>query len=330
VKVLFVRFSSIGDIVLTFPVVRCTKEQVPNVEIHYLTKTRFHSLLSACPQIDRAHVFQGSLFQTAQLLRKEKFDLVIDLHHNLRTTILLALLGRPFSRFKKLNFQKWLLTRFKRNVLPKIHVVDRYFGAVKKLGVVNDLKNNQFFISEEIYHEKFWDVLPKNDFIAMAIGAQFATKKLRLEGMIEFLSKVKFPVILLGGEEDNEIAQRIIDQLKPQNIIHLCGKTSISGSAAIVKKAKVLVTHDTGMMHIASCFEVPILTIWGNTVKDFGMYAYRPENNETVVHFEVQDLACRPCSKIGHASCPKGHFKCMKNQDLTLVAETAQEFFYKN
>jgi heptosyltransferase-2 len=276
------------------------------------------------------HVLQDSLSQTAQLLRKEKFDLVIDLHHNLRTTILLALLGRPFSRFKKLNIQKWLLTQFKGNVLPKIHVVDRYFDAAKKLGVRNDSKNNQFFISDEILKEEFWAKIPNTGFIAMAIGAQFATKKLPSESMIQFLSKVDFPVVLLGGEEDVEVAKNITNTLKSHNIIDLCGKTTLFGSAAVVKKAKALVTHDTGLMHIASCFEVPILTIWGNTVQDFGMYAYRPEKSAPVLHFEVQDLACRPCSKIGHATCPKGHFKCMKNQDLTLIAQTAQEFFTNN
>jgi ADP-heptose:LPS heptosyltransferase len=324
-KVLFIRFSSIGDIVLTFPVVRCTKDQLENVEIHYLTKSHFADLLNACPEIDKVHTLEHSLWETSKKLKAEKFDFIIDLHHNLRTSILLLFLQKPNFRFHKLNFQKWLLTQFKINRLPKnLHVVERYFGAVKKLGVRNDNCNNAFFIPEHAATNAH-SFLPNHPFIAFAIGAQFTTKRLPTEQLINLIQKLNLPIVLLGGKEDSNRGKEITGALNAQNIIDLCGKTTLFESAYLVSKAKALLTHDTGMMHIAACFDVPILTIWGNTIKDFGMSAYRPESNDTLFHFEVENLSCRPCSKIGSSQCPKKHFACMKKQDLTKIAETTHK-----
>jgi heptosyltransferase-2 len=321
-KILITRFSSIGDIVLTFPILRCLKIQSPSSEIHYATKSQFKELLTASEYIDRQYFLENSLKDLIKALRKEKYDLIIDLHNNLRTLQISTALGLKTLRFPKLNFKKWLLVNLKVNKMPNLHLVDRYFHAVKTLGVVNDGKNNTFFISpeNEIDIKKQFNLSPKS-YISVVIGAQFSTKRIPLDKLIKILSGINYPMVLIGGKTDKIVATELCKNLTKKEIYSACGDFNILQSASIVKQSKAVLTNDTGMMHIASCFSLPITTVWGNTSSAFGMSAYTPENNSEIFNFEVQDLACRPCSKIGFQKCPKGHFKCMELQDALLISQ---------
>lgn len=325
-KILVVRFSSIGDIVLTFPIVRCLKEQLSAVEIHYLTKSSYDSLLNACPEVDKKHIIEHSINEIIPKLKAENFDVVIDLHNNLRTRILSMKLGVKTNRFPKLNVAKWLLTAFKINRLPELHVVDRYFSAVHSLGVKNDLLNNRFHIEEkeQINVEEIFG-LKQGSYLVAAVGAQFATKRIPINKWQEILKKISVPIVLLGGKEDVDFAEEIRSFYAEKIIHNACGKFSLAGSADVVSKSKKIITNDTGLMHIAACFSVPIITVWGNTVPAFGMYAYKPEKEVKVKNFEVDGLACRPCSKIGFQKCPKGHFNCMQMQDSKAIQQAINE-----
>jgi ADP-heptose:LPS heptosyltransferase len=326
-KILIVRFSSIGDIVLTTPVVRVLKTQLDHPEIHYATKIQFRGLLSENPYIDKIHLLDGSLPSLIKDLRVEKFDYFIDLHNNLRTRILKMALGvRSFS-FNKLNWEKWLMVNLKINKLPSIHIVDRYVSAVKPLHVKNDSLGLDYFIpaSDEVPYDWIPDT-HRDGFVAYAIGGQHATKKLPVSRMIELCDKINRPIILLGGKEDIEAAEKIgqffnvnndsavsegeirSDLNKRTVIYNACGKYNINQSASIVKKANYVFTHDTGLMHIAAAFKKEVYSIWGNTIPLFGMYPYRTKFKV----LENNKLDCRPCSKIGFNKCPKGHFNCME------------------
>jgi len=325
-KILVVRFSSIGDIVLTFPVVRCLKEQLPAVEIHYLTKASYGTLLNACLEVDKKHVIEHSINELIPKLKAEKYDVVIDLHNNIRTRSLSLKLGVNTYRFPKLNIAKWLLTAFKVNRLPNHHVVDRYFSAMQRLGVKNDGKNNRFHIpeNEQVNVEESFGINEGNYLVA-AIGAQFATKRIPINKWQEILGNLSIPIVLLGGKEDASLAQDICSLFPDKKIHNACGKYSLTGSTSIISKAEKIITNDTGLMHIAACFAVPIIAVWGNTVPDFGMYAYKPEKEVKVTNFEVDGLACRPCSKIGFQKCPKGHFNCMQMQDSKAIQQAINE-----
>jgi ADP-heptose:LPS heptosyltransferase len=133
-KFLFIRFSSIGDIVLTTPLVRCLKNQVPGSEIHYLTKKQFVPVLEANPYIDRIVPINYKIGEVTHDLRKENYDHIIDLHKNLRSHDTILQLRKPSSSFHKINFEKWLIVNMKINLLPSTHIVDRYFGALAKTG----------------------------------------------------------------------------------------------------------------------------------------------------------------------------------------------------
>lgn len=326
-KILVVRFSSIGDIVLTTPVLRGLKEQLKDAEIHFLTKNKFSSLLQNNPRINKLWSIEKSIDEVLNELKRENFDHVVDLHNNVRTLSLKKKLGKPSSAFKKLNIQKWMLVNLKMDKMPKVHIVDRYMDAVSGLGVKNDNKPCEFYISKENELDASAELnLSSQKFVGVAIGAQFATKCLPTEKIIEILSQINAPIILLGGPDDTEKGETIIAALKDKEVVNSCGKFNLQQSASIVKQATVILTHDTGLMHIASCFEVPVVSVWGNTVPELGMYPYFPNKPELFSIHEVKNLSCRPCSKIGYQECPKKHFKCMLNQDISGIVGVLQQF----
>ena len=318
-KILVVRFSSIVDVVLTTPVVRCLKEQLKDSEIHFITKKAFQSVLDHNPYIDRIITIEKSVDEVVDLLKNEHYDYVIDLHNNIRTLRLKRAIKVKSFAFPKANVNKFLLTTFKINRMPKVHVVDRYFEAVKELGVTNDGKPCDFFLSDADIVSLDSIALVSKKFIAVAMGAQYATKQMPVSIMAKILEGVQMPVVLLGGPMDSERASELIKHLPNQRVLDLCGKLTLRQSAFMTKHCGKLLTGDTGLMHIASCFETPIVSVWGNTVPDFGMYTYAPQNKSLYTIHEVEGLSCRPCSKIGYKECPKKHFKCMHLQDAEKI-----------
>lgn len=324
-KVLVLRFSSIGDIVLTTPVVRCLKTQLEDCELHYATKKSYASILEANPYIDRLHLLDESLDQLISQLREEKFDYIVDLHNNLRTRIIKLRLGVKANSFYKLNYEKWLIVNFKIDRLPNIHIVDRYLDTAAPLGIKNDDKGLDYFIPDKDEVEKDW--LPethRGEYVAYALGAQHNTKKLPLHRMIELCDRINKPIVLLGGKEDVENGNKIeefflrrhsgeqyeegLAELNKKTLIYnACGKFNLNQSASLVKGARYVFSHDTGLMHIAAAFKKHVFSIWGNTIPEFGMYPY--QTRFTVL--EKKGLKCRPCSKIGYNKCPLTHFMCM-------------------
>jgi ADP-heptose:LPS heptosyltransferase len=328
VKILVIRLSSIGDIVLTTPVVRCLKKQL-SAEVHFLTKKSYYSIVSDNPNIDKVHLYGSDRAKMINKLRQENYDLIIDLHNNLRTFIIKKQLGRKAYSFNKLNIEKWLLVNSKIDKLPDVHIVDRYMDTCKALGVSNDNEGLDYFIPEK--DEVDISTLPSafaNGYVAWVIGAKESTKQFPNEKIIHVLLSTKMPVILLGGKEDKANGKSIsMGLVNRPNIYNATGLYHLSQSASIVRQAKLVITNDTGLMHIAAAFRKKIISIWGNTVPQFGMYPYYGSHYASNKIFEVPDLSCRPCSKIGYDACPKGHFKCMKNiSEPGLIMETQAMF----
>ncbi|MFN8276527.1 MAG: glycosyltransferase family 9 protein [Chitinophagales bacterium] len=312
-KILVIRFSSIGDIVLTTPVVRALHEQL-HAEVHFLTKPAFAPLVAANPHIAQVHVLQKSLLDTIQQLRTQQFDLVVDLHHNLRTAIVKAGLMKPAYSFPKRNMEKWLLVQFKKNFLPREHVVDRYMKTIAPLGAKPDGKGLDFFIhSSQQLHVAEVDQHLSQPFLAWVIGAKFGTKQFPPSRIAEVLNHASFPnmpIVLIGGKEDQDAAQHIV-ACTNRRVFNACGRFGLQQSASIVSQAAAVIANDTGFMHIAAALKRPVISVWGNTVPAFGMtpyYGQLPVKNQAV---EVEGLPCRPCSKIGYRQCPQQHFNCM-------------------
>ncbi len=315
-KFLILRFSSIGDIVLTTPVVRCLKQQLKDAEVHYATKKDFSSVINHNPYIDKKYLLDDNLDELIHQLKKEKYDYVIDLHHNIRTFVIKKRLGVKSFSFAKINFEKWLMVNFKINRLPKIHIVDRYLDTLKSFSVTNDGNGLDYFISTE--DEKVLQQIPathQNDYVGFVIGARHFTKQLPKEKINAICQKINQPIILLGGKEDVEKGEAIFRESGSSTIYNACGKFSINESAALVKHASKIITHDTGLMHIAAAFKKEIISVWGNTIPEFGMTPYYGKSETKNQKSEIKNLDCRPCSKIGFDRCPKKHFKCMVEID---------------
>ncbi len=317
-KFLIIRFSSIGDIVLTTPVVRCLKKQLVTAEVHYLTKTSFAKVVAANPYIDKIHCLQHNLDGVIAALQQEDFDYVIDLHHNLRTQKVKRALGKKSFSFNKLNLQKWLLTGLKINRMPDQHIVDRYMQALESFGIKNDGAGLDYFIGpEDAVKETYIPVSHQAGYIVLVIGAAHNTKKYPLHRLQAFCKSINHPVIVLGGKEDAETGAQL-SAIDPFKIYNACGKFNLNESADLVRRAKLIVSNDTGLMHIAAAFKRPVVSLWGNTVPAFGMFPYYGANflsrqqDSPYDILEVNNLGCRPCSKIGYQKCPKGHFKCME------------------
>lgn len=309
-KILIIRFSSIGDIVLTTPVARCLKKQL-GAEVHYYTKPGFASIVKSNPYIDKVYELPDGKFPFVKAMKEEKYDYIIDLHNNLRSALVKRYLGVKAYTFQKLNFEKFLLVSFKINRMPDRHIVDRYMDAVKPLGVVNDNQGLDYFIP--VKDEVEFNTLPvthANGYTAVVTGATAYTKRLPNHKLVELCKSIEGPIMILGGKTDVEAGEYIEKHFSnsPGKIFNTCGKYNLNQSASLVKQAQKVYTHDTGLMHIASAFKKEIVAIWGNTVPELGMYPYQTNFQ----NIENKGLSCRPCSKLGYDKCPKGHFKCME------------------
>ncbi|MGN6567256.1 MAG: glycosyltransferase family 9 protein [Flavipsychrobacter sp.] len=332
-KILVIRFSSIGDIVLTTPIVRCIKQQKEGAEIHFLTKAAYKSVLEANPYIDKFHLLHEDLDGVVSKLQAEKFDYVIDLHNNLRTLRVKRALNVESFTFSKLNFRKWLLVNFKLNLMPDKSIVERYFDAISPLEVKNDGQGLDYFIPETtVVGNKDIPMSHWGGYAGAVIGGSYNTKKLPVSQWKKFCSGVPYPVILLGGPEDRAEGEKIAE-LDPIKIYNACGKFDLNESAWLVKHARVVVSNDTGLMHIAAAFKKPIISLWGNTSPEMGMFPYYGFNNmnkvvarESII-MEQKKLYCHPCSKLGYNRCPEGHFKCMYNLNMDYLTDSVKKLW---
>ncbi len=325
-KFLIIRLSSIGDIVLTTPIIRSIFKQIPNVEIQFLVKKEFKIVVESNPYISKIHEFENGNKNLIQELKQENFDYIIDLQKNQKSKRIVRRIGVPFLSFHKLNFKKWLLVYLKINILPLIHIVDRYFESISKIGVQNDFDGLDFFIPEETSFD--YDDLPavfEDGYVTIALGSMHGTKRIPTDKIIEISKILHYPVVLLGGKdvilEGEEIASAI-----PDRVYNACGKINLYQSASLIDKSSCLLTSDTGLMHIGAALKVPVAVMWGNTVPEFGMYPYMPKHSELFRNFETTTLYCRPCSKLGFKKCPKRHFKCMKSLDTQEIADWINTF----
>ncbi len=323
-KILLLRFSSIGDLVLTTPVIRCLHEQL-GAEVHFLTKQAFAPILTANPYLTRVFSFQKEVTEVLPDLKKEGYDWVIDLHHNLRSLRVKWALGHPARSLNKANLAKWLLVNFKIDVLPKVHIVQRYLATVQHLGVQDDGKGLDYFIpaGEEVDLSNLSPQWRTGQFVAFVIGAAHATKQLPLEKALAICRGLSQPVLLLGGKAEQALGEALAEGAGP-HVTNLCGQLTLHQSASVLRQSARVLTPDTGLMHIAAALRKPIVSVWGNTTPRFGMYPWYPTGMNLNTSMEVQGLSCRPCSKIGYAACPRGHFRCMRDQSEDQICAALQ------
>ena len=307
-KILVIRFSSMGDVIYTTPVVRCLKKQVPNAEVHFLTKPAFQYIYNNNPYLDKLLLLKPTLAETIADIKQEKYDCIIDLHNNLRTAIIKLRTGIKSSAYKKYTIRKWLSLKLNLKLVPQTHLVDRYLKTVEFLGVTNDGKPIDYYVGQ-YQLDKLLPSSHQNGFVAFIIGATHFTKRLPNYKIINICKDLELPVVLLGGKDVKANADEIIAALG-EKVYNACGITSLDESVFLVSKAQSVIGFDTGLTHIAEAFSRPIVSVWGGTVPD--LLGVQPYMVKDVLVAGI-DLGCRPCSKFGLEKCPLGHFKCMND-----------------
>ncbi len=321
-KLLIIRFSSIGDIVLTTPLLRVLAQADEKHEIHYVTKKKYLQVIAHNPYISKIHTFEHGITEVEKNLQVEHFDFVLDLHHNLRSHRLIATLGRPSKSFNKLNYEKWIAVNFKWNILPAVHIVKRYFDPLSFLNLKYDGQGLDYFTGEiDSAKMQSFDINFEENFIVFVVGGAHATKQIPEDILIKIAANCQNKIVLLGGKDDVTKANNLALQIGV-GCHNLTAQLSLNESAWVVSKSTKVLTSDTGLMHIAAAYKKEIISLWGNTIPEFGMYPLMPLGLEKQSHiFEVKGLKCRPCSKIGFKTCPKKHFHCMTLQDIDGIRE---------
>ena len=318
-KILCIRFSSIGDIILTSPIIRALKKRYPNAEIHIVTKAQNAQLWAANPHVHQVHAYQGNLWSLANELRKIGFDAIVDLHKNVRSFLLSALLLKIPYQINKFTAERKDWVKTKINTLPQKHIVERYFDALVNLDIKNDPEGLDFFIPKD------QEIIPadygiEGPYVVYATGGQHITKVLSYPKMIELCDRLSAKIVLIGDSWDANFGERLAI-LFPDKVINLCKQTSIGQSASLMKQSEYVISHDSSMMHIAAALKKKIYVIWGSTHKGFGMYPYQTE----YVSLEMANLPCRPCSTQGTNVCPLGHFDCMHKISLDPLIDSENE-----
>jgi heptosyltransferase II len=315
-NILVVRFSSIGDVLLTTPLLRSLRERHPEARMTVLTKRAFAPLLSDNPRIDRVVALEpsGSLAPIAASLRAEPFTHFLDLHDSLRSRLLRTLVPGAWRTYPKHRLRRALLIHAKRNrYRDQRPVPERYFDAARELDVRPDHKSPEFFLGTPARDEAAaWLVAqgltPDRPLIAVAPGAAHRTKRWPIEHWSRLLHSVVcagMDVVIVGGPDDAELAEQLARDNR-ERIWRAAGRFGLQGTGAVLEHARVLISGDTGVMHMATGVGTPVVALFGPTVRAFGFFPYSP--SAQVLQTE---LACRPCSAKGGPVCPEGHHRCM-------------------
>jgi ADP-heptose:LPS heptosyltransferase len=311
--------------VLASPAFRCAKKQLPDAEVHLLTKSSFRMVTEHNPYIDKFFYYDDNMEKLIETLKHEEYDYVIDLHNNIRSIKIKRALKKKTYTIDKLSFQKILLTKFHINIMPGRHITQRSLDAVKELGVTDDGLGLDYFYPEKD-QVNLSDIPASHQlgFVALVIGANHNTKKLPVDKLRELCTKINYPIVLLGGSSEKNEGEEIasIDSIK---IYNSCGKFSLNESADLLKKSKLVISHDTGLQYIACALNKPVLAIWGGTSPKLDVEPYYGSDftqNRTLPMYEniVLNLWCQPCSKYGVKKCPLGNFKCMQKHDIDAIA----------
>jgi len=314
-KILFIRLSSLGDILLTTPVVRAVKRKFPRAEIHFLTKKMFFPLLTDHPAITSVRPLSENGIFSLLALRKEisrQYDLVVDCHKNLRSFVLTGLMpGTVVKRYQKRTIQRAILVHFKKNLLLSApSLPSRYLSAVESLGVTLDNEGLDFYGNEKGREnaETLLAGLENSTRVALAPGAKWKTKEWPIEKFSSLINSLPdFHFVVLGDDRDIQKGN-VLKTAHPDKVTDLTGRTDISTVAEIIRQCRGLVSNDSGLMHLGTAVKTPVVAVFGSTVREWGFFPYKAR-----AEILESNLPCRPCTTIGRGDCKRGDFKCLED-----------------
>ena len=323
----------LGDLILTTPLISSLKALYPDSHISLIAKPFGKEVFKNNPYLDELIIFDKKKQSTFSLIKKlkvSKFDIAISPHRSHRASYSLFLARIPERiGFDKAGFS-FLYTKRAKHTFDGTHEIDRNFRLLEFLPNFDKNKLQkypQIFLTEEEnnFYKNF--TLEKNNYIVVAPGSKWQTKKWTEEGFREVIKRLSedFKIVLIGGKEDIQTSEKILEGLNIKNIINITGKTNLRQSFSIIKNAKALISNDSAPVHMAVAFNTPVVDIYGPTTTDLGFYPYR---NGIVV--EIKNLNCRPCGLHGHNQCPEKHFKCMKLISPDMVINSLEKLLSRN
>ena len=332
-KILIIRLSSIGDIILTTPLLRSIKKTYPNASITYITKKQYAGLLADSPYInqliafDKSEGFRG-LSKIKRSLRSQHFDAFLDLHKNWRSRFLrLGLGAKSITTYPKYIIRRAFLVRFKINLYRHIRPVYlRYFEAARKLGIEYDGEGSEIHFPEAAT-DKVTGILSSRGYkagtplVVICPGATYFNKKWLADGFVKtarhLINERSVFIIIHGGNDDKDQCENIAADIG-QGAFSLAGTLSLPESAALLRLSNLVIANDSGLLHLAQSQKRPVVGIYGPTTRELGFFPIK--QNSTVVE---TSLPCRPCTPKGLNHCPKVHFRCMKDITPEMVIEAA-------
>jgi lipopolysaccharide heptosyltransferase II len=333
--ILVIRLSSIGDILLTTPILRLLRVSCPRARIDFFVKTVYQDLMRAHPCVDRLVLFDDrqTLWQTLRTLRRTRYDVVLDLHRTIRSRLLYCgLLAQRKLAYGKRPLRRALLVHLGWNTLQAMTPVPELYAApLRRLGISEDLPGTEMHLepaSREAMRAHLARVFPdglRRPILALAPGARWPTKRWPIERFAMVAQKLAemhhAAVVILGGEEDVSLTQDLCGRLSVP-VLNSAGELSLMQTAALLQQCRLLLSNDSGLMHMATALKIPVVAIFGPTVQEFGFYPFqaRAQVVSTV-------LSCRPCSTKGSKRCPRGHHQCMQRVTSAQVLSAAQDMW---
>lgn len=330
-KILIIRLSSLGDIVLTTPVIRALKDKFPQAEIYFLTKSKYASLLKSNPHLSGIMELEGQgldgFLSTLHRIRDLNFDLVIDLHANLRSFLLRNCSKAEMKiKYDKRRWQRLLMVHFKKIKVPSQHTVDSYLGCLKRLDIHTSDRIPELYLDEEsreFAKQSLVDVSQNDILIGIVPGAKWESKKWGEENFakaIEIInSRTKARFVLIGSREDEGLMKKLKSLVGHVNFIDAVGLSFPKLSAAI-NGCQVVLTNDSGPMHIAVALKVPVVAIFGPTHPKLG---FSPLGERDIIL--CADVECSPCSLHGKRKCYQKSRICMEKIVPEMVVDEVLE-----
>ena len=311
--ILIIRLSSLGDLILTIPLLRALRERYVAARIDLLVKKEYADLAWLFGYVDEVISFDTEAEDIAEMrqeLAENNYTYVLDLHSNLRSKVLRILPHTEIDIIHKRSFRRWLLVNFKINLLKSSpDVIGRYFETAKELGVKDE--GNAPIIETTVMQEKK---------VALVPGAKHWNKRWLPEYFIAVASaliKEGYQIEIHGSAEEKALGDSIAKEFSAEQATNYCGTFSLEELPTRLASCELAITNDSGLMHLAAAVGVRTVSMFGPTVREFG---FMPRGKNVTI-IENTNLSCRPCTTIGSDHCPKGHFKCMKEITPEMVIE---------
>lgn len=322
---------------------RVFRRRFPDCRIDYLVKAGFAPLLRPNPHISRViefpdHAGAGDLLAFRRRVGSERYDLIIDIHNNIRSRAMTAGVA-PTVRVNKRLFARFILVKTGRDLYDRFggspSVAERYLETVERFGVTNDGKGTEIFAPDGSAGRidmllATAGVIPGTRLVGLCPSARHATKMWVKEGFASVAATLARDngcgILLFGAREEfprcEEIASLIRGDAPGATVVNLAGRISLDDYGTAMDRCAVIICNDTGLMHIAAARKRPVVALFGSTVRQFGFFPYGTAG--TVL--ENAGLGCRPCTHVGRDVCPQGHFRCMKEIGVADVLGAAQQY----